>query len=183
MTWGQRTNAVVFQASILDFIYLLLWRGEWVVLREIWVVWRAWQAEKCPERSSRVGKTAGLVCILAFSAPSPPVKENNNFFFCPHRGPQLFLLPRPGARADLSEVYQTRPGNLYPPPAPREFRDPGGPPSRRSEEQGWDTETANQTSRIPGCEAVSLTKASFHPELRQGTVANKHVSEDKWQEL
>lgn len=28
MTWGQRTNAVVSQASILDFIYLLQWRGE-----------------------------------------------------------------------------------------------------------------------------------------------------------
>lgn len=168
MTWGQRTNAVVVsQASILYFIFTFC-NGEVsksVVLRKIWVVWRAWQAETCSERSSRVGKTAGLVSILAFSAPSP-VKEKT-IFFCPHRGLQLFLLPRPEARADLSEVYQTRPGNLYPPPAPREFRDPGEPASMRSKEQMgyWNRQSDISDTRMWSGEPY---KGKFPPRASSG---------------
>lgn len=127
-------------------------------------------------KESGVGKTAGLVCILAFSAPSP-VKEKTIFFvhtagysFSFYLGRELGQTFRKTTKQD--PAIFTRPlrrGNS-------EIRVSlllGALKSR------WDTETANQTYRIPGCEAVSLTKASFHPELRQGTVANKHDAEDK----
>lgn len=183
MTWGQRTNAVVVsQASILYFIFTFC-NGEVsksVVLRKIWVVWRAWQAETCSERSSRVGKTAGLVSILAFSAPSP-VKEKTIFFvhtagysFSFYLGRKLGQTFRKSTKQDPATFTRSpRRGNS-------EIRMSLLLCALKSR---WDTETANQTYRIPGCEAVSLTKASFHPELRQGTVANKHDSEDKWQEI
>lgn len=97
--------------------------------------------EKCPERSSRVGKTAGLVCILACSAPSP-VKEKTIFLFTPRATAfPFFYLGRELGRPFRSLPNKTRQSSSCPPtpapapaPAPREFRDPGGPPSRRSEE-------------------------------------------------
>lgn len=40
MIWGQRMGAVILQANILDFLYLLQWRGirKSAVLGEIQVV-------------------------------------------------------------------------------------------------------------------------------------------------
>lgn len=124
------------------------------------------------EKGSRVGKTAGLVSILHMAQSSllPPYSKKTPF--CIHTArwrihSARLPFPKPRAGADPSRQLPNKTPHSFPTPAPREFRDLGGPSTRRSTEQRQDTAAANQTPQIPGCEAVRDTKASFHPAPRQ----------------